>query len=223
MRVMSVVLLSFLAALPVALAGNSVQGMYLESRSCDVFTGPCYANSEVGLAGTEAILSWTVSQGTWNGEKLDGLTVIAVVRASNTLGSTYANALPAKAVLITDAKANEAQQEALAAMATTLGGDLVKDVISVTSADISAAYSCCEKKGCAEIKAEGLVEVSTRCLGNGDHICGNESAFYPPLTAIENALPVFTNVASYQGDGLDMKWTNADKRGAFLGRFSLGS
>src|SRR6185369_9239591 len=64
----------------------SVKGDYLEVRSCDVYTGYCFANSEMNLAGKEGMMLWSIREGSWNGVKLDGLSVIAVVRTDATLG-----------------------------------------------------------------------------------------------------------------------------------------
>ena len=50
----------------VAVAGG-VSGQYLEVRSCDVYTGPCFANAEVGAAGRDAILAWQIDEGSHNG------------------------------------------------------------------------------------------------------------------------------------------------------------
>ena len=41
----------------------AVQGSYVEVRTADVYTGPCFANSEVGVAGRRAILAWDIKQG----------------------------------------------------------------------------------------------------------------------------------------------------------------
>ena len=78
----------------------AIQGDYVEARSADVFTGPCFANSQVDLEGKEAILGWKVHHGSWNGVSLDGLGVVAVVRAKATLGDPYHTPYPAEAVLI---------------------------------------------------------------------------------------------------------------------------
>lgn len=199
---------------------DDIQGKYVETRSCDVFTGPCFANGEVGVTGTEAILTWSVDQGAWNGVSLDGLNVIAVVRANNTLGNPYQTALPAKCILIVDSDATDAQRAALADLAGNLGGDLTADVVEVKMAPITAQIGECKASGCAKVEAEGLVEVATRCLGGDDHICGNESTFYPPLTSVDDAMPAYTNVASYQGDGLGITFKNLDRRSAFLATFS---
>src|SRR5438128_9603882 len=90
----------------------TISGDYLEVRSCDVYTGACFANAEMGLAGKEGILVWSVRQGSWQGTLLDGLSVIAVVRADGTLGDMRYQPRAAKAVLIVDSKANAQQKQA---------------------------------------------------------------------------------------------------------------
>src|SRR2546421_9638228 len=83
-------------------SATTISGDYLEVRSCDVYTGPCFANAEMGLAGKEGILVWSVREGTWNGIKLDGLNVIAVVRTDGTLGDVRYQPRTGRAVLILD-------------------------------------------------------------------------------------------------------------------------
>jgi hypothetical protein len=90
--------LSFAAAIP----SNNIYGDYVEARTADVYTGPCFANSEVGLTGELAVFGWRVTKGSWSGVGLDGLGVVGVVRASSTLGDVYHTAYPVKAVLIVD-------------------------------------------------------------------------------------------------------------------------
>ena len=64
----------------------TITGEYLEARTCDVYTGPCFANAEMELAGKEALMAWKVDKGTWKGVKLDGLGVAVVVNAQGTIG-----------------------------------------------------------------------------------------------------------------------------------------
>lgn len=200
---------------------SSVTGRYVETRSCDVFTGPCFANGEMGLTGSEAILTWAVDRGEWKGVAIDGLKVVTVVLASNTLGSEYHNPYPAKAVVIVDAKADAKQREALLDLVKSNAGKLVTEIVDVKSAPITARIGECAESGCAHIEVEGMVEISTRCLKEGDHKCGgNEFVFYQPLTEIENATPAYTIVSSYQGDSLGATWQNVDRRSAFIGSFS---
>ncbi len=197
----------------------SISGGYLEVRSCDVYTGYCFANGEMNLSGKEGMMVWTVGEGSWNGTSLNGLSVIAVVRADGTLGDVRFQPRSAKSVLIVDAKANAKQREALCSLARTMAGGLLKQVAEVKSASIESSIGTCTKAGCASVKADNLVEITTRCLGGKDHVCGNEETYYPPLTDVQ-ATPAFTELASFQGDGLNLKWENTGTRSAFIGSFS---
>lgn len=224
---MKVSILSFLVSLGLVTStwalrtpAPTIAGDYLEVRSCDVYTGSCFANAEMGLCGKEGILVWKIRAGTWNGAPLDGLSVIAVVRTDGTLGDLHYHPRNGRAVLVVDARANANQKRALVDLARSLAGNLVKDVAEVRSADMEVAIGTCAKAGCASVKAGNLVEISTRCLGGKDHLCGNEETFYPPLTAIQEAHPAFAEVASFNGDGLNATWQLTDKRSAFLGVFS---
>jgi hypothetical protein len=219
------VVFSLISALAVAAVPrtnqNAVKGRYLEARSCDVFAGACYANSETGLTGREAILAWNVTEGSWNGTALDGLNVVAVVRAGETLG--YASNLTGetKSTIILDSAATEAQRVALTDMAKALAGKLVANVVETKQADFEAELGTCDKTGaCARLKAGDLVTIETRCIGGKDHMCGNESLYYPPLTGVDNAVPAYTTTASYKGNALGVTWTDMDKRSAFVATFA---
>ena len=197
-----------------------IRGDYLEVRSCDVYTGPCFANAEMGLTGREGMLTWSIREGSWQGTDLSGLNVIAVVRTDCTLGDQHNQPRQGKAVLIVDAKANAKQQAALADLARSLGGSLISEVVNVTTSAIEARIGGCSKSGCAAINADGIVEINTRCFGDKDHVCGNEETYYPPLTKIEHAHPAFTELAAFRGEGLDLRWEGVGQRSAFIGTFS---
>lgn len=198
----------------------SLSGDYLEVRSCDVYTGPCFANAEMGLSGKEGMMVWSIRHGAWNGVELDGLKVIAVVRVHDTLGDLHYQPRRGQAVLVVDAAADAKQREALIDLARTKAGGLIHEVVSVKAAPIEASFATCEKRGCASVKAGDLIRIATRCLGGKDHICGNEENFYPPLTEVEGAYPAFADLASFQGEGLGLTWELVGKRSAFLATFS---
>jgi hypothetical protein len=201
-------------------ASAGVSGDYLEVRSCDVYTGPCFANAEMGLTGKEGMLFWSIRQGDWNGEKLDGLKVMAIVKTDATLGNLKYQPRIGEAVLIVDSHATPGQKQALAGLARQMGGDLLQKIVALKSVSIASTLGTCQEKGCASIRAGDLAEITTSCLSNKHDLCGNEETFYPPLSEVEDAYPVFTEVASYSGPGLDLTWQIAGKRSAFLGKFS---
>lgn len=199
---------------------TTVSGGYLEVRSCDVYTGPCFANAEMGLTGKEGMLVWSVQYGSWKGTPIDGLNVIAVVHTQHTLGDVEFQPHDGKAMLIIDSKATPKQKEALEDMATSLANNVFTSVASVRVSEVEVALSTCAKAGCASVKAGNLVNISTRCLGGEDHLCGNEETFYPPMTKVDGAFPVYTNLASFNAPGLDVTWQLTEKRSGFLASFS---
>jgi hypothetical protein len=166
------------------------------------------------------MLVWSVKEGSWQGTSLDGLSVIAVVRTDATLGNMKYEPRSGKAVLIVDEKASPTQREALKSFAQAMAGKLIKEVADVKTSDIQAAMGSCSKSGCASVKAKGLIDISTRCFGDNDHVCGNEDIFYPPLTDVNEALPAYTEIAAFNGKGLNATWQFTGQRSAFLASFA---
>lgn len=218
--IVAILVLAATAAVAGPPAAPTITGDYLEVRSCDVYTGPCFANAEMNLSGKEGILVWSVREGTWNGAKLDGLNVIAVVRTDGTLGDVRHEPRSGSAVLIVDSRADSQQKAALVDLARSMAGPLIKDVAEVKTSKLDVSMKTCSKMGCASVKADKLVEISTRCFGDKDHLCGNEETYYPPLTRVNGAYPAFTEIASYKGNGLRLTWESVGQRSAFLATFA---
>jgi hypothetical protein len=215
-------LLGAVAALGASLPRNSVRGEYVEARTADVYTGPCFANGEVNQVGDLAVLGWNIQKGSWEGVKLDGLSVLGVLKAGNTLGGMAEGVYPVKSVLVIDERATPEQRLALRSFARRMGGDLLQDVVrvdyqpiefEVQDENIHAAVT--------NVRAGKLVQVATRSLADGDQICHNEEAFYPPLTKLDHAMPAYTVAHRFNGEGLNTKWSSPGKRGSFVGTFEV--
>jgi hypothetical protein len=206
-------------ALPAAAA--EITGDYLETRSADVWTGPCFANGEVGLTGREAILAWRVDKGAWKGVALDGLSVVGVVQASATLGDPFASPYPARAVFIVDEKATTPQRAALVAFAQEMGGGILDTVVRTEAAPIrlDVAHDG-DHQAVATLSAGSLAEIQTRTVADRDRHCGNEETYYAPLAPTSHAMPAVTVVDRYVGEGLGVSWTTHDRRNAFVGSFA---
>lgn len=216
--------LVFIAAVPVSAA---ISGDYLEARTSDVYTGSCFANGEVNLAGREAVVAWRVREGSWNGVPVDGLSVVAAIRAAATLGDPFGNPYPARSLVVVDERATPAQRAALVGFARSMAGDLLANVVSVETASIDLrigdetnAHAEHHAGGAAALKAGDLIELRTRSLNHGDHLCGNEEVYYAPLTDVQAAVPAVTLAHAFRGEGLGMTWSSPDKRSAFVARFS---
>ena len=198
-----------------------ISGDYIETRSADVWTGPCVANGEVNLAGDQAILAWRVTKGDWNGVALDGLSVVGVVKAGATLGDPYTNPYPAKTVMIVDEKATAEQQKALVGFAQTMAGELLNNVVRVEVAPIKVEVSRDgHHYGKTFVRAGNLAGIETRALNGKDHLCGNEDIFYQPLTQMMHSMPAVAELDEYTGPSLGVSWTLHGKRSAFVGSFA---
>lgn len=222
MKTNILVLAAILAIAPMAFAGQPevlAKGEYVEVRSCDVYTGPCFANGEMGLTGTEAVMTWNIQEGTWNGIDLAGLNVIAVVHTSETMGYAVDDTYDGRAMLILDRDADADQRAALTSMVLAKTDGLIKEVVKTVTSKIEATIGACENSGCAYVHAAGLVELNTRCLGTADHVCNNERVFYTPLTQVEGAIPAFSELAKFDGKGLGATWEVSGGRNAFLATF----
>jgi hypothetical protein len=212
--------LSYAAEIPT----NSIYGNYVEARTADVYTGPCFANSEVGLTGELAVFGWKVTKGSWNGVPLDDLGVVGVVRASSTLGDVYHSSYPVKAVLIVDERANPEQRLALQGFAKRMGGDLLQDVVRVDYRPIEMSFANGDLHSMkATLTAGNLAKIQTRAMNENDHICRNEEVWYRPLTKVQHAMPAFAVAHSFRGEGLGETWSSPDKRSAFVASFMAPS
>lgn len=197
---------------------QQIKGDYVETRSADVYTGQCFANGEVGLVGDEAILAWHIQNGSWDGVSLAGLSVVGAVKASATLGDPYGKPYPAKSVLLVDRQATPQQRQALINFAQEMGGELLRHVVKVMDVPINMQVLQ-DHHAKASVHAGSFVTVETRPINDKDHLCGNESTFYPPLTETTHAMPAVALTDEYQGQGLNDTWTLHDKRSAFVGTF----
>jgi hypothetical protein len=205
----------------VSLSAQQIQGEYMETRSADVYTGQCFANGEVNLVGREAILAWKVDSGSWDGVRLDGLSIAAAVRAKATLGDPYANPYPAKAVVMIDDHATPEQQKALLSLAHHYAGKLLDNIVETKLEPVMMELpQDHHQHGRARMMAGDMASIETRPISEKDHICGNEVTFYPPLVKLDHAVPAVAVTDRYSGNGLDADWTIHGKRSAFLGRFS---
>jgi hypothetical protein len=210
---------------------EAIRGDYLEARTADVFTGPCFSNAEVFITGHQAVMAWSIRQGSWNGEDLSGLCVAAAVRGTTTFSEDKPEL--AKAVLIVDQKATPEQKAALIDLAKHLGGDRLQNVVDVKQAAMTlkteprtiathghAIHHGMPQAPRASFRADGLAEIATRPLNDQDHFCGNETVAYEPLSKGVKVLPAYTLGNRYDGSGLDTTWSDPNCRSSFVGRFS---
>jgi hypothetical protein len=217
------------AAIPAGAAG--IRGDYIEARTADVYTGPCFSNAEIFIYGSQAVMAWKVTEGSFGGVDLSGLSVAAAIQATTTFSED--DPAGARAVLIVDENADSAQRDALVAMAKSLAGRRLDHIVAVKSARISmkiephamadsghAAHGMPHAPA-ASFWVPGLASIVTRPLDERDHACGNEIVMYAPLSHGASVLPAYTLGHQFKGQGLGTTWDDPNCRSSFVGHFAL--
>jgi len=202
------------------LSAAEIRGQYLESRTCDIYTGPCFANAEMTLAGKEAVLAWKVEEGSWAGSELAGLSVALVVKADGTLGTDGVFATAASkttSVILVDEKSTPAQEAALVAFVKSAASELTGDIQKVERTPIKLENDYTTMHG--SLKAGRQAAIETRQLGKQDCVCTNEMVFYKPLVDVQQATPAYSVKQSYTGKALGGKWEHNNTRSAFMATF----
>lgn len=201
------------------LADVRASGMYIEARTCDVWTGPCFAEADFNFGGKQGMMAWRIDKGQMGDVSLDGLSVVAVISAANTLGIEQRS--PTKCVIIVDSKANQTQRDALVRFAQQQGGKLLANVLKVHTQPIEIVACPCKTTACAEVDA-GVAKLKTRCLdAEHDKVCGNEYAYYPPLAKNVRAIPAGVIHHAFRGQGLGETYSDSDRRAGYVGSFEV--
>ena len=201
-----------------AVAAETISGHYLEARTCQVYTGPCFANGEIGLAGKEAVMAWKITQGKHQGVDLAGLKVVMVVSASETLAfGGIDDVASIKSLIMVDDRASDRQRDALVSFARQQSGKAGKSVVRVDRSPIEMKLDTQTLKG--QLNAGDRVKLLTRKARPGDCICSNESAYYPTLAKVTNFAPGVTIEGSCNARGLGTRWTIPDSRSAYMATF----
>jgi hypothetical protein len=216
---LSVVIIALVGVLFAQPAFAELSGHYIEARTCQVYTGPCFANGEVGLAGKDAVMAWNIQKGDHDGINLGGLSVVVLLRADRTLGfQGIKDAKTLRSTIIVDQRADSRQRRALIDFAKRNTGQAADTVARVSYAPIEMSLDTATLSG--RLLAGKSVELTTRKARKGDCICSNESAYYPPLATVENFAPGVTITGNVKARGLGTTWSIPQSRTAYMATFT---
>jgi hypothetical protein len=194
-------------------------GDYVEARTAEVFTGGCIMGSEGEVSGREAIMAWRVNQGSMYGVPLDGLAVVAVVAGDRNLGTHELGGPRAslvKSIVMTDERANPAQQQALVALARTMAPELVKDVVATRKTPITFRVdgdTFQVSAGAAKLDTTTKLEHSLEC---------GAAKWFSPLAPTQGAQVGMTRSQEWSGDELGAQWKQMNRKSSYIGTFTLG-
>lgn len=217
----TIIICSLIGVLGISAARAELRGDYVEARTCQVYTGPCFAAGEVGTQGKDAVLAWNIHEGTYQGVDLAGLNVVLMARADATLGfAGFDNATSVRSTIIVDERASEAQRSALVEFARTQAGKGAEEVVSVRA--LPCSFQLDKTNVTAELEVGDVVRLATRRARPTDCICSNEVAYYPPLI---QPLDGFAAGVAIEGSvtvrELGSRWSIPNSRSAYMGTFSV--
>ena len=205
------------AATMTAGSSGTVSGEYVEARTAEVFAGGCVMNSEAETMGRQAVMAWKIDRGSYQGVSLDGLAVVAAVNGDRNLGMReMGGEAPqnVRAALVVDARATDAQRDALVAMARDLSRGVVGEIVSVTPAQITYAGD----KDRIAVSAPNVQLTVNKQLKH-DPSCGAMQWFRPLTTVRQGTLGV-AEAHAFSGSALGTKWSDPNKRSAFFAKFT---
>jgi hypothetical protein len=193
---------------------NNLKGDYIEVRTASVFAGACHYNGELTTTGREALMSWNITSGSWDGVSLAGVRALAVVSADANLTDTSS---ARRTELIVDSSATEAQASALVRAVESVYADALGRVVEVRRAPVGFHV---EGKTYA-VSATGAAELNVEAMPN-DLCCRMpHMVWYTPLVPLSGRKVGYTLRASYAGGAAGEAWQRAGENSAFYGSFSF--
>lgn len=206
------------AAPALAAEAPTVTGTYVEARTAEVFAGGCIMNSEAETMGRQAVLAWRVDRGRVGDVAIDGLSVVAALSGTHNLGMREMGGeapTEVKALMYVDDRASAAQRDALVAMARRAIGDLAIRVIDVQAVPIAFDRS----HHAASVQA-GEARLDVEAHIHHDPSCG-AMQWFRPLSRGADAEVGLTRTQVFSGQALGTRWSQRDKRSAFVGTFAF--
>ena len=196
----------------------TVSGSYVEARTAEVFAGGCVMNSEAETMGRQAVLAWRVDKGAVGGVAIDGLAVVAALSGTHNLGMHEMGGeapTEVKALMYVDSRASTRQRQALVSMARTAMAHLAVRVVGVQAVPIAfdrTAHAAAVTAGDATLQVEAHV--------HHDPSCGAMQWFHP-LSRGADAQVGLTRTQAFTGAALGTRWSQADRKSAFVGTFAF--
>ena len=206
-----------LSAAVAAAEKGRITGEYVEARTAEVFAGGCIMNSEAETLGRQAVMAWRITSGVLDGVTLDGLTVAAAVAGDRNLGMREMGGeepTAVKAIITVDPRANGAQRDALVTLARGLSKGLITHVVRVDVAPIRFASS----PNHVEVSVPNSLLLTVNKEMKHDPSCG-AMQWFKPFTTLADAAMGVAEEHSFEGQGLNTKWSAPNKRSAFFGTF----
>jgi hypothetical protein len=194
-----------------------VTGQYIEERSNRVYGCPCEFSSEWADGGRTAILAWNLQSGTYGGEELRGLRLVAVIAADSSLSVTLANP---RSTLFVDESSPAAQRRAGVAWLRLEYGDLLGQVLGEHATSIDFR----QDGDTASVRIPDTLIVEMRRADVARDAESWAFLLYGPLIKVRTSTMAVTLQDRYSGLDLRSRWAREGSPiSGYFGEFALKS
>jgi len=203
-----------LAVQRIPAAAPALTGDYVESRSLSVFAGACHYGGEAVTAGQEAILAWRVKDGSWDGQKLNGLAAVAVVNGSDNLAMDPNGH---RTLLYVDGAASAAQRDALVKLLSARYRAVLGDIRTVSAAPVQF-----ETNGKSyRVRVPGAVYVAADKFPCDKCVMPNQ-VWYSPFVPLKGAQVARALRTEFKASAPQFAtWSHDEANSAYIGEFTL--
>jgi len=197
-----------------AIAAPAISGDYVESRSLSVYAGACHYGGEAVTAGQEAILAWRIKGGAWDGQKLDGLTAVAVVNGPENLAL---NPNGHRTLLYVDRSATPAQRDALVSLLSSRYSGMLGEVRAVRSAPVQ--FDGSDK--IYRVRIPGAVYLAADKFPCAKCVMPHQ-VWYGPFVPLKGAQVARALRTEFKASAPQFStWSKDEANSAYIGEFSL--
>jgi hypothetical protein len=193
---------------------GKIVGDYVEARTAAVFAGGCHYNGELVTTGCDAILALKISEGTWKGSDLTGITAMAAISCQDNLQNDSA---ARQSEIVVNNSASPAQTAALVDLMEKESGPQLGKIALIRHGTILFDHT----GSTYTVKSAGFAEMTVQSMPN-DECCKQPSlVWYSPLMPLEHRKVGYTLSSSYTAGTVGDPWNRSEENSAFYGAFQF--
>jgi hypothetical protein len=200
---------------PTAVPATPITGDYVEARTASVFAGACHYNGELVTTGDDAVLAFSIADGTYNGTSLAGVRAVATLSSPKNLGYDHTSR---KSELVVDPAASEGQVKALVSLLNTKFHGQLGDIAAVRRAPVSFERNA--ETGEYTVNAKGFASLDVQPLPNGECCKQPNLVWYEPILPVTGRKVGYTTAASVTPTIAD-PWSRSEENSAFYGHLNF--
>lgn len=197
-----------------AQAAPAITGDYVESRSANVFIGACHHEGEIQTNGRNAVLAWSIKDGSFHGVSLKGVSAVAVVAGDKHL--SFDDAKRRSVLYVSDAATAE-QRQALAALLRERAPQALGEVVGVKTAPVTFDASGDTYR--VQVANSAFLKIKK----TPQQLCCKQTyeVFGKPFVPVKGFKTGYCVSAEYKDGSLIESFSASDQNNAFFGQFEL--